>query len=212
MKPTPVLATLIKDFKKLNILLIIDLSNIDNIRTPMIIIHIKLKSLKSKISNIKDNQCVKPLNKYKEEDYKILLVKKDADAISTAIAVSNIDVSSLIMQYNDFKIAENVNEKQKILFALAKYLEPKRAELKEKNSKLEQNLFMAFNKLHIRHNYLEGKDREEYTANLKNKELLDWYDRTYNLSLIAIRLLELNEMVKPFEEIRKQYFDTKKDS
>jgi hypothetical protein len=150
--------------------------------------------------------------KYKEEDYKILLVKKDADAISTAIAVSNIDVSSLIMQYNDFKIAENVNEKQKILFALAKYLEPKRAELKEKNSKLEQNLFMAFNKLHIRHNNLEGKDREEYTANLKNKELLDWYDRTYNLSLIAIRLLELNEMVKPFEEIRKQYFDTKKDS
>ncbi|MDD3048940.1 MAG: hypothetical protein PHQ89_03055 [Bacilli bacterium] len=149
--------------------------------------------------------------KHVEEDYKVLLVKRDADVISTALSIENVDISNLIMQYNDFKIVENIKEKQRILLNLATYLEPKRKVLKEKDSKLEQNLFMAFNKLNIRHNNLEGKYKEEYTSKLKVNELLEWYNRTYNLILIAIRLLELNEIVEPFEEIRKKYFDIKTD-
>lgn len=146
---------------------------------------------------------------YVEEDYKVLLVKKDADAINTATIVDDGDISNLIMEYNDFKIAKSVSEKQKILVGLANYLEPRRKELKLKNNKLETNLFMAFNKLNIRHNNLEGKDKEEYTSNLKSDELLKWYDETYNLILISIRLLELNNILEPFEKIRKEVFSSK---
>ena len=144
---------------------------------------------------------------YKEEEYKILLVKEDADSINTALIVENEDISNVIMQYNDFKIVKNIKEKQKILQSLANYIEPKRKELKNKNGKLEKNLFMAFNKLNIRHNNLEGKDKEEYTSNLTKEDLLKWYDKTYNLSLISIRILELDKQIKPFEAIAKEYFD-----
>lgn len=143
---------------------------------------------------------------HKEEDYKIILVKDDADAISTAIVVEDNDISNLIMQYNDFKIVNNIKEKQKILFNIAKYLEPKRSKIKEKNKDLEQNLFMAFNKLNIRHNNIDGKDKEDYTSNLSKEELLQWYDRTFNLSLIAIRLIELKNIIEPFDKVRKEYF------
>lgn len=144
-----------------------------------------------------------------EDDYKVLLIKKDADAINTSIIVNNDDVSDLIMEYNDFKITNDISEKKKILVELANYLEPKRRALKSKNSSLEANLFMAFNNLNIRHNNLEGKDKVEYTSNLKKEELLKWYDETYNLILIAIRLLELNNMMEPFEKIRKEIFNNK---
>jgi len=144
---------------------------------------------------------------YKEEEYKILLVKEDADSINTALIVENEDISNVIMQYNDFKIVKNIKEKQKILQSLANYIEPKRKELKNKNGKLEKNLFMAFNKLNIINNNLEGKDKEEYTSNLTKEDLLKWYDKTYNLSLISIRILELDKQIKPFEAIAKEYFD-----
>ena len=144
-----------------------------------------------------------------EEDYKVLLIKKDADAINTSVIVNKDDVSDLIMEYNDFKITNDISEKKKILVELANYLEPKRRALKSKNSNLEANLFMAFNNLNIRHNNLEGKDKVEYTSNLKKEELLKWYDETYNLILIAIRLLELNNMMEPFEKIRKEIFNNK---
>ena len=145
---------------------------------------------------------------YIEDDYKVLLVKDDVDTINTATIV-NDNIADLIMEYNDFKIAENIGEKKKILIELSNYLEPKRQELKSKNSKLESNLFMAFNKLNIRHNNLEGKEKEEYTTKLNDNELLKWYDKTYNLILIAIRLLELNNILEPFEKLRKEFFGSK---
>ena len=111
------------------------------------------------------------------------------------------------MEYNDFKISGDIKEKQKILYALANYLEPKRKELREKNSKLEKSLFMAFNKLNIRHNNLEGKEKLGYTSSLTKEELLEWYDKIYNLVLISIRLLELDNQIKPFEDIAKKYFN-----
>lgn len=100
---------------------------------------------------------------HKEENYKIRLVKEDTDAINTALVVENKEISNLIIQYNDFRIVNSINEKQKILFETAKFLEPKHSQIKTKNSDLEQNLFMAFNKSHIRHNNIEGKELKEYT-------------------------------------------------
>ena len=143
----------------------------------------------------------------KEEEYKVLLIKKDADVINTALIIKDINISNLLMEYNDFKISGDIKEKQKILYALANYLEPKRKELREKNSKLEKSLFMAFNKLNIRHNNLEGKEKLGYTSSLTKEELLEWYDKIYNLVLISIRLLELDNQIKPFEDIAKKYFN-----
>lgn len=145
----------------------------------------------------------------KEEEYKVRIIKNNTDSISTALIVENVEVQTLIMQYNDFKIVNNIKEKQKLIYGLSNFLEPKRKKLREKNKDLEKYLFMAFNKMNIRHNNIDGEKKEEYTSRLSENELLQWYDRIYNLTLISIRLLELDNQIKPFEDVAKEYFDNK---
>ncbi len=147
-------------------------------------------------------------NTHIEEEYKVILIKNNTDAINTATIIDNKNIESLIINYNDFKISNNINDKQKILFELAKFLEPKRTALRKINSKLESDLFMVFNKLNIRHNNKDGNKKEKYISDLNDIELLKWYDETYNLVLIAIRLLELDNLLEPFERLRKEVFNS----
>ena len=42
------------------------------------------------------------------------------------------------------------------------------------------------NNLHIRHNNVEGDDYKKLTAEMPSNELEEWYDRTYDLMLLAL--------------------------
>ena len=148
----------------------------------------------------------------KEEEYKITLIRDNADAISTALLVEEESLASLILNYNDFKIANNVEVKRQIIFNIGKYFEPKRNKLKEINSKLETNIFMALNNFHIRHNNISGKDKIAYIAKLSDEEFLDLYDKTYHLLLLAFRLIQLPNIIKEFEDIRQGKLSQKEES
>lgn len=137
----------------------------------------------------------------KNIDDKIILIKTNADVISTALIVEE-DISNLILNYNDFKIANNLKAKKDILLSLGHYIEPKRKEIKNKNSSLEDYIFLCLNKLNIRHNNKCGKEKNEYVKNMTDDELINWYDKLYDLILIAIRLLELPNSFKEFKELK----------
>lgn len=132
---------------------------------------------------------------------KIILTKNNADATSTAIIVED-DISDLILNYNDFKIAEDIKAKKDILLSLGQYIEPMRKEIKNKNSNLEDYIFLCLNKLNIRHNNKNGKEKNDYVKNMTDKELINWYDKLYDLILIAIRLVELPNAFKDFKELK----------
>lgn len=140
----------------------------------------------------------------KKESYKIMLMKDEADATSTALMVADDNISDLIMDYNDFRIENDLIAKKDILVSLGQYIEPLRKEIKVVNPQLEDYIFFCLNKLHIRHNNKSGKEKMEYVSKMKNKDLIAWYDKVYDLILIAIRLIELPNSFKEFKELKKE--------
>ena len=138
----------------------------------------------------------------RDED-SVQLIKKDADALATALEVDDISLSRSILNYMDFRIEDDLDSKKDIIKILADYLEPERALLKQLNSSLEDQIFYNLNNIHLRHNNQKGKNKKEYVANMSEEELLSWYDKTYSLILTAIRLIEFNKNKQEYQDLKK---------
>lgn len=48
-----------------------------------------------------------------------------------------------------------------------------------------------------------GKNKNPNLENIKESELIEYYDATYDVMLIAIRLLKLKDIQKRFDSLRK---------
>lgn len=144
---------------------------------------------------------------YKEKKNKIKIRKNSSDALETAIIVKDESISDLILDYNDFRIEKDLKAKKDILNSLGQYIEPLRKNIKQANSGLEEYIFFCLNKLHIRHNNKSGKDKINYVANMSKIDLINWYDKVYDLVLIAIRLVEMPSYFKSFKELKKKIIE-----
>ena len=117
--------------------------------------------------------------------------------LQEAIAVAEIiepKISYKVIEYNHHLLQGNIEKKKAILLLLAGQLESKRIELRGINNTLETNVFMLFNNMNIRH---DNRKKEspyyiEYVSNMSQGELEQWYDETYQLSLLAF--LELDNI------------------
>ena len=45
---------------------------------------------------------------------------------------------------------------------------------------------------------------------MKEKDLINWYDKVYDLILIAIRLVEMPNYFKDFKELKKKIIEEEK--
>lgn len=144
---------------------------------------------------------------YKEKKNKIKIRKNNADALEVATIIEDESVADLILDYNDFRIENDLKAKKDILNGLGQYIEPLRKDIKNANSSLEDYIFFCLNKLHIRHNNKSGKDKINYVANIKKEDLINWYDKVYDLILIAIRLVEMPNYFKDFKELKKNIIE-----
>lgn len=97
----------------------------------------------------------------------------------------------------------NIEEKRKILLALADKFEPVKNELKKVDAILEDNIRYLLNKMNIRHNNKEGKNALGYVANLTDEELESWYDETYQMLLLSILELDNIERNKKVKELKR---------
>lgn len=142
----------------------------------------------------------------KKEDYQCFIVKKNVDSEETEKVIEDNDISSKILQYNDYSIVEDVDAKKSILKSLADYFEGHKKEIKAFNSDLENNISFALNNFNIRHNNITGAKANEFIKNINDKELIVLYDKTYFLMLIAFRLIALKEFEEDIEDIKKNKF------
>lgn len=127
-----------------------------------------------------------------------------------AIAVSEIVPPALsykVIEYNHHALQGNIEAKKSIILLLADQLEPKREALRNTNKTLENNLFFLYNSMNIRHNNCDpsSKNYKKYTANMPTKELEDWYDEVYQLSLLAFLELDNIERTKQIEILKQNY-------
>lgn len=91
------------------------------------------------------------------------------------------------LTYGHRSLKGNIEGKKRILLSLGDWLEPRREQLKQANSKLCSLVFGCLNNLDLRHNNIEaGRHYNAAFAALSKEEREDVYDDVYQLLLIAV--------------------------
>lgn len=163
-----------------------------------------LKYLKRHINEVVERIHHKVIQK---NDNSFIIIPKEKKSIQAAeiVACTSKNFAIKILEYKHF--STTVDDKERILISIAKYMEDKKVELTEslkeddlyiqKNNKivLVNQMFEMFNTLHIRHQndkqYIEESQREK------------WYDYTYNTVLTVIIINEQARINKEFKELKE---------
>lgn len=149
-----------------------------------------------------------------------IIVEKNvyASEVSQIISETSVQDAMKVLEYNHFANKGNVQRKREILFSLALYLEPRRAELnsyeglkdvlKVNNKKIiaVEKLFEMYNHLSVRH----GKPEEQYNDNCSDEELEQWYDDIYTSTLFVILSLEEARILPKLAQARETWAEQKK--
>lgn len=145
---------------------------------------------------------------HKIGDNQFIIIKKNMASIEAAEIITDEHISNEIMRYNHFAIKGDLEEKRQILINVGNYIEPilRSRKLQQAGYKeIESNMGFLLNNLHIRHNNKEGAKAQEYTKNLKNSELEEWYNKIYDLSLVVIMLNEHLSVQEEIQSLKKDY-------
>ena len=131
--------------------------------------------------------------KIEKTDKYYTFVKRDADVDSILSIIENEDDLRLaLLEYNDFRIENNIAQKRIILKKIGDYLEPLRKEFSSYNKSLNDDIFFMLNKFYIRHNN-DGNIKFETES-----EYIKWYDYLFKMMIQLIRtkfvLVKQNEL------------------
>lgn len=138
-------------------------------------------------------------------EQQVIIVQKNAYTSSVAELVDD-DLARQIFEYNRFNMKGDIEEKAKIIVRLAKEYESFEKELKKTNSTLCTDLGFMLNKFHLRHNNEKDTEKDPYCKKfleLSTDEQEEWYDKTYDLLLLAFLSKDGNEIHKELDEFKK---------
>lgn len=137
---------------------------------------------------------------YKSQELtdRIILTKRDVDIDSIIKSVPQ-DIADILLEYNDFRIEKDIQEKKNLLKQLDLYIE-KNIKVKDYDKELDQTIGMIVNKMGVNHPI-----NEEPYLSFSEDELLEWYDKCFELMIHAIRF----KRVKEIKEERKKLINNK---
>jgi len=125
-------------------------------------------------------------------------MKRDADTDSILSIIENEnDLRLALLEYNDFRIENDINEKRIILKKLGDYLEPKRKEFNSINKSLTDDIFYMLNKFYIRHNN-DGNIKFD-----SNTDYIKWYDKLFKMIIHLIRSKYILDVQKELKDYKK---------
>ncbi|RHR14286.1 hypothetical protein DW760_11550 [Coprobacillus sp. AM29-13] len=125
-------------------------------------------------------------------------IKRDADTDSILSIIENEnDLRLALLEYNDFRIENDINEKRIILKKLGDYLEPKRKEFNSINKSLTDDIFYMLNKFYIRHNN-DGNIKFD-----SNTDYIKWYDKLFKMIIHLIRSKYILDVQKELKDYKK---------
>jgi len=145
-------------------------------------------NIKNTIKLIKENikiVCDKNNMTIKQIDDKIYIVEK-SETITT-VSELHPDIADKVIEYSRSSIKGELGRKRELLLSIHLKYDGYKSILKaNQQSGLVNDINTLLNNLHIRHNNVEGDDYKELTANMSTDELEEWYDRAYDLMLLAL--------------------------
>lgn len=125
-------------------------------------------------------------------------IKRDADTDSILSIIENEnDLRLALLEYNDFRIENDINEKRIILKKLGDYLEPKRKEFNSINKSLTDDIFYMLNKFYIRHNN-DGNIKFD-----SNTDYIKWYDKLFKMIIHLIRSKYILDVQRELKDYKK---------
>ena len=173
--------------RKISTARLIDLNN--RIYTPYLVI---IENIKILLENLNFRR---QLNK---ENNTIIYIKRDCDTDSVLSIIENEDDLRLaLLEYNDFRIENNIIEKRMILKKLGDYLEPKRKEFNSINRPLTDDIFFMLNKFYIRHNNSSNITFDS------DADYIKWYDKLFKMIIHLIRMKYIIEVQNDLKEFKK---------
>ena len=132
--------------------------------------------------------------KLKELDDKVIIVKRDSDVDSILTAVPE-DIANILLEYNDFRIKNNIEEKKKILKKIDLYIE-NNINIKSFDKGLDDSIGMVVNKMGVNHPI-----KEKPFISFKEPQLMEWYNKCFLMMIHAIRTIEVNKIKNERKEL-----------
>jgi len=143
---------------------------------------------------------------YNDEDESVIIAEINPVATAAANLV-DIEIAMKIFKYNHYLMKGDLKNKRDILLSIANSFESIKSELKKYNqAAIVDKVGFLLNNINIRHNNLEGSGKKEFTANMNEKELENWYDTAYDVLLLAILTHDYIKNVKPKIENLQTYY------
>ena len=125
--------------------------------------------------------------KFVELEDRVILSKRNADLDSVLKYVPK-EISQVLLEYNDFRIENDLEYKKKLLKEIDLYLE-KNINVRAYDKELSDTIGMIVNKMGVNHPI-----NEEPFMSFSEDELLEWYDKCYLLMIHAIRWNEIKQV------------------
>ena len=119
--------------------------------------------------------------------------------IDTILKVTPDNISKVLLEYNELRVEKDIQVKKQLLKQIDLYLE-EFVKVRDYDKELDQTIGMIVNKMGINHPI-----NEEPYLSLSEDELLEWYDKCFELMIHAIRF----KRVKEIKEERKKLINNK---
>ena len=137
----------------------------------------------------------------KKINNQIWIVEKSSKV--TEISELYPDIADKVVEYSRLGIKGDLDRKRELLSSIALKYEGVKSSLRNgQQANLVKDIDTLLNNLHIRHNNLEGEDLKEVTVNMSNKDLEEWYDRAYDIMLLALMYNDYLEYKPDIKDLR----------
>lgn len=135
--------------------------------------------------------------KYDEEKGQFFIV--DNDIAINLDEINDMKLKSDIISYYDYKNADDLEEKKKIIISLINKLESKKNDIsKVMGSKIADMFSNYANNFNLRHNNVDENYKKYYNkqiANMKEEEILKWWNYIFSFMInIYLNINKLNDI------------------
>ena len=143
---------------------------------------------------------------YYEKDNEKLIVIENNPATTAVAEIVDDDLALDLIRYNHYALKGDLKEKQRILKIMADALEARKDEIKSIDNSFYSDISFLLNNINIRHNNTDKKSKnyKKVVADMRDIELEEWYDETYQMILLAFLRLDNVKRARKVTELKRK--------
>jgi len=140
--------------------------------------------------------------KIEELEDRITIIKRDADVDAVLETVPD-NIASLLLEYNDYRIKDDIKAKKSILKSIDLYLDDNNKKIKKTIRGIDSVLVDTFETI-INNMGINHQGKEEVYTSMNDEEKIKWYDKCFLLMLHGIRAIKVGEIKNERNELIKK--------